>query len=99
MRTMLTLALLALSYLASAAAQVTPSENMGCTVVGNGMACNGIEIVGEKEKDSKMPRLFVTHFLLEPDAVLEQPSPSSDYLIIGINGGDLLNEKTPLLHV
>jgi hypothetical protein len=72
---------------------------MGCTVIENGMACNGISIVREGEKDSKIPRLFVTHFFLEPGAILEQPSPSSDCLIIGIKGGDLLNEELPLLHV
>jgi hypothetical protein len=100
MRTTLTLALLTLCCLASATAQVISSENMGCTVVaGGGMSCNGIGDGKQEENEKKIPKLFITHFLLEPGAAFEQPSPSSDCLIIGINGGDLLNEKLPLLHV
>jgi hypothetical protein len=101
MRTMFVLALAALSCPAVIAAQVTSSVNMGCTVVAaGGIACNGIGVPVTKEpEEKKLPRLFVTHFILEPRAVLDQPNPSSDCLIIGINGGDLLNERWPLLHL
>jgi hypothetical protein len=44
-------------------------------------------------------RLVVTHFRMEPGAAVAEPGPSSDCLIIGINGGDLVNEKPPFLHV
>jgi hypothetical protein len=63
------------------------------------MSCNGIGDGNQEENEKKIPKLFVTHFLLEPGAAFEQPSSSSDCLIIGINGGDLPNEKLPLLHV
>lgn len=100
MRTTLTLALVALCGPAIATAQVISSENLGCTVVAaGGMACNGIGVDKIKEEEKKLPKLFVTRFTLEPGAALEEPSSSSDCLIIGINGGDLLNEKMPLLHV
>jgi hypothetical protein len=80
-------------------AQVTSSANLGCTVVApRGMSCNGIG-VPETEKGKKFPKLFVTHFTIEPGAAVEEPSASSDCLIIGINGGDLVNEKPPFLHV
>jgi len=74
--------------------------NMGCTVTAaGGMACNGIGAPETSEEKNKAPRLFVTHFALEPGAALDQPSSSSDCLIMGINGGDLLNERWPRLHV
>jgi hypothetical protein len=100
MRSTLTLALLTLYCLACATAQVISSGNMGCTVVApSGMACNGIGTLGTKEEEKKLPKLFITHFILEPGAALDQPSSSSDCLLIGLNGGDLLNEKAPFLHV
>jgi hypothetical protein len=98
MRTTVTLALLTLNCLAAATAQVTSSGNMRCTVVaGGGMSCNGIG--GKEGKDRKIPKLFITHFILEPGATLDEPGSPSDCLIIGISGGDLVNEKPPFLHV
>jgi hypothetical protein len=102
--------LLVLCGPAIAAAQIISSGNLGCTVVApSGMACNGIVaptffgIVGPetktKEEGQKLPRLFITHFKLEPGAVLDEPSSSSDCLLVGINGGDLLNESAPFHHV
>jgi hypothetical protein len=99
MRWMFTLAL-ALGGPALAIAQVTSPANMGCTLVASGgMACNGIGVPDTSEAKKKSPRLFVTDFILEPGAAWDQPSSSSDCLIVGIKGGDLLNEKLPLLHV
>ena len=98
MRTML--ALVALCAPLIATAQVISSANLGCTVVASGgMACNGIGDPETKKGEKKAPKLFLTHFTLEPGAALDQPSTASDCLIIGINGGDLLNEEMPLLYV
>jgi hypothetical protein len=92
-------ALVALCGTAIATAQVLSSANLGCTVVAaGGMACNGISVADAKP-EGKLARLFVTHFTLQPGAAVDQPSSSSDCLLVGINGGDLLNEKAPFLHV
>ena len=93
-------ALVALCGPAIATAQVTSSLNQGCTVVAaGGMACNGLGVPETNQELKKLPRLFVTHFILQPGAALDQPSSSSDCLLVGGNGGDLLNEKAPFLHV
>jgi hypothetical protein len=100
MRISLAVVLAAVCGPAMAAAQVFSSENLACTVVAaGGMACNGIGASGIKGVDKKVPKLFVTHFTLEPGAALDEPSSPSDCLIIGIQGGDLVNEKLPSLHV
>ena len=79
--------------------QVTPSSNLGCTVVADGgMACNGIGIP-ETELGKSQPKLFVTDFTVEPGGSIEGPDHSSDYLILGVNGGHLANDKAPFLHV
>jgi hypothetical protein len=84
---------------AMATAQVSSSANLGCTVVApSGLGCNGIS-VPDTETVKDLPKLYVTHFRMEPGAAVEEPGPSSDCLIIGINGGDLVNEKLPSLHV
>jgi|SRR5215472_11669206 len=103
MRT-IALALVALCATELATAQVISSANMGCTVVGEGgMACNGIGVPGvpDPNEDQKTsPRLFITDFKLEPGAALDKPNSSTDdCLIIGIDGGDLLNEREPHHHV
>ena len=98
MRTLVVLALLCGA--GSASAQVISSSNLGCTVVApSGMSCNGIGIPETKSAGKHTPKLYITNFVLEPGAVLEQPSSSSDCMLVGINGGDLVNEKTPFLHV
>jgi hypothetical protein len=80
-------------------AQVTSSTNLGCTAYApRGMSCNGIG-VPDTQGGTNLPKLFVTHFRIAPGAQVEEPSSSSDCLIIGINGGDLVNEKPPFLHV
>lgn len=98
MRVTLVLILSVLCHPMMAMTQVTSSANLGCRAAKGGMACNGISIPEPKD-ETKLPKLFVTHFTIEPGAALNQPSSSSDCLIVGINGGDLLNEKPPLLHV
>ena len=92
--------LVALCGPAMATAQITSSRNLGCTVVApRGMSCNGIVSPETKEEGKKLPKLFITDFILEPGAALDQPSSSSDCLLVGINGGDLVNENAPFLHV
>ena|SRR5579864_4783049 len=95
MRAMLALVVL----IVPATAQVTSSANLGCTAVApRGMACNGLSVPGT-EKGKSLPKLFVTHFTIEPGGAVEEPGSSSDCVIIGVNGGDLVNEKPPFLHV
>jgi hypothetical protein len=79
----------------SLSAQVISSGNFGCTVGpagGMGMRCNGITSPNSRGKE---PQLFVTHVVVETGAALNFPNSSSDYLIIGIRGGNLMNEKPP----
>jgi hypothetical protein len=97
MRSMLCLA--TLFSAAIAIAEVTSSANLGCTVAApSAMACNGISVPGEKQEGEEIPKLFITDVTVEPGAALEPPA-HSDCLLVGINGGDLLNEKPPFLHV
>jgi hypothetical protein len=96
MRTMVALVVLLGS--AISAAPLTSSENLSCTATAaGGLGCDGIGVVPEKQEGKRLPKLFLTHFILEPGAALDQPSSSSDCLLVGINGGDLLNEKAPFL--
>lgn len=97
MRRILVAAVVALCGSLIAPAQVSSSGNLSCTLVAaGGMACNGI---GGPDRDEKLPKLYVTYFIVERGAALDSPSSSSDCLIMGISGGDLLNEKAPFLHV
>jgi len=92
--------LVALCGPAIATAQIMSSLNLNCTVVApNGMGCNGIGAPETKGEEKKLPKLFITHFIIEPGAALDQPGSSSDCLLVGINGGDLMNENAPFLHV
>jgi len=89
--------LLALPH-TKAVAQVTPSTNLGCTVIASGgMSCNGIGVPPKKARtaDNKHPDLSVTHFIIEPGAALDRPTNSCDVLILGIAGGELVNERPP----
>ncbi len=98
MRTLIVLAVLCCPV--AVAAQVSSSSSLGCTVVApSGMSCNGIAIPETKQKGTNTPKLYITNFVLEAGAALEQPSSSSDCLVVGINGGDLVNENRPFLHV
>src|SRR3954469_2464555 len=70
-----------------AEAQITSSANLSCTVVagGGGMACNGL-VVPDMGNGKNLPMLSVTHFTIEPGGLVENPKPSVDLLIIGVNG-------------
>ena len=98
--------LLALFCPGIAIAQITSSLNLSCTVVApNGMGCNGIGVAPmdpmnpNKGNEKDRPTLSVTEMNLAPGAFFESPNASSDLLVLGVSGGDLLNEKTPFRHV
>lgn len=99
MRTMIAMAML--FGPAIAVAQVTSSGGMGCTVIAQGgMSCNGLSAV-PKDSTAEVkngPKLLIWNITLEPGAAFVQ-SNRSDYVVLGINGGELLNEKPPFLHV
>lgn len=82
-------------------AQITSSGGLGCTVTASGVACMGPTAVPitSKGEENNLPKLLIARFRLEPGAALEQSNCASDCLILGINGGELVNEKEPFLHV
>jgi hypothetical protein len=85
-------------------AQVTSSANLACTVTASGgMGCNGIvsgDLARKSAADKGQPELSVTYFTLEPGAALDQTaSPCCDAIIVGIAGGELVNEKLPSRYV
>ncbi|HTS04668.1 MAG TPA: hypothetical protein VMP68_03725 [Candidatus Eisenbacteria bacterium] len=46
------------------------------------------------------PKLLVTRYILAPGAPLNPPVEGTDVLIVGMNGGELVNEKkSPQNHV
>jgi hypothetical protein len=95
------IALVALFGPAIGVAQVTSSENMGCTVIKGGMSCNGLSpgLKNSFEEGKKGPKLRIWNLKLEPGAAFVQPSALSDCVILGIHGGEVLNERAPFLHV
>jgi len=62
------------------------------------MGCDGLGVPPDKWGKDR-PRLFVTDMRFEAGASWDFPDASSDYLVLGINGGDLLNEEAPFGHV
>jgi hypothetical protein len=61
-------------------AQVTSSENMGCTVIQGGMSCNGLSpgLKNSFEEGKKGPKLRIWNLKLELGAAFVQPSALSD---------------------
>jgi hypothetical protein len=82
-------------------AQVQSSKNMGCTVgAKGGMTCNGTGAPDAWDKrQTRQPTLSTVHYTLEPGPVLSEPNSDLDCLIVGINGGSVLNEEWPSRHV
>ena len=100
MRGIFVIALAVLSSFVVVQAQVISSHNSGCAVnASGGTTCNGIVTPRPKNEEPKLPKLSVTHFTIEPGGAFGSPSSSADFLIIGIQGGDLLNEEAPFRHV
>jgi hypothetical protein len=64
-----TIALAAL-FGAAMVAQITSSENMGCTVIQGGMSCNGLSpgLKNSFEEGKKGPKLRIWNLKLEPGA-------------------------------
>jgi hypothetical protein len=85
----------------TATAQVFPSSNGSCRVAASGLeGCNWMSGAPGKAGPSKtaaapeIPALFVTRFILAPDASLDSRSiVGSQVLIVGKNNGEISNEK------
>jgi hypothetical protein len=100
MRATVVTVILLLSASVTLPAQINSSANLGCTVTtGGGLGCGGIVNPEPNNEEKKLPRLSVTRYNVGPGGELERPSSNTDFLIIGINGGDLLNEMPPFRHV
>jgi mannose-6-phosphate isomerase-like protein (cupin superfamily) len=94
MRYARTMSLFALFSGFCAAGQVHPASNGSCTVSPSGvMGCQWMSGV-------KGSKLFVTRYKLAPGAPLSTPVDGQDAVIVGINSGELSNEKkSPPSHV
>jgi hypothetical protein len=91
--------LLILLSAVTANAQILPTSNGSCRVTASGLeSCNWMSGVSHgKAHDSK---LFVTRCILAPGAPLNQFVEGRDVLIVGMNKGELVNEKkAPQSHV
>jgi hypothetical protein len=91
--------LLILLSAVTATAQILPTSNGSCRITASGLeSCNWMSGVSHgKAHDSK---LFVTHCILAPGAPLNQFVEGRDVLIVGMNNGELVNEKkSPQSHV
>src|ERR1700745_2411255 len=92
----------------SSEAQVLPSSNGSCGISASGVqSCDWISALrkaattkkGDTVADSH-PNLFVTRFVLAPGAPLNPLVEGTDVLIVGMNNGELVNEKkSPQSHV
>ena|SRR5260370_27941873 len=77
-----------------AAGQVLPESNGSCSVSPSGLErCEWMGGV-------KSSKLFVTRYILAPGAPLNPPVEGHDAVIVGMNNGELVNEKkSPPSHV
>jgi len=102
--------LLALINGPAAAAQVLPTSNGSCRVTGSGLeSCDWMSGVSLRKAstsktihpvDNDRSALFVTRYILAPGAPLNPPIEGTEVLIVGMNNGELVNEKkTPQSHV
>jgi hypothetical protein len=91
-------------------AQVLPASNGSCAVTATGlMDCDWVSAINlrrpgtpkaiDTPADSR-PKLFVTRYILAPGAPLNPRVEEADALIVGMNNGELVNEKrSPQIHV
>ena len=97
--------LLILLIAVTATAQILPTSNGSCRVTASGLeSCNWMSGVSHEKahNDTDGPRsqLFVTRCILAPGAPLNPSVEGRDVLIVGMNNGDLVNEKkSPQSHV
>jgi hypothetical protein len=91
-------------------AQVLPTSNGSCRVTASGLeSCDWMSGVNlRKASTSKTihpvddggSALFVTRYILAPGAPLNPPIEGTEVLIVGMNNGELVNEKkSPQSHV
>jgi hypothetical protein len=84
-------------------AQVLPSSNGGCSISASGlMDCDWASTVTLRGPVPKKPRseVFVTRCILAPGAPLNPLVKGREILIIGMNDGELINEKmSPQKHI
>lgn len=104
MRCVPAVSLLILLSAVTATAQILPTSNGSCRVTASGLeSCNWMSGVShEKVNDTDGPRsqLFVTRYILAPGAPLNRPVEGRDVLIVGMDNGELVNEKkSPQSHV
>ena len=97
--------LLILLSAVTATAQILPTSNGSCRVTASGLeSCNWMSGVSHEKahNDTDGPRsqLFVTRCILAPGAPLNPSVEGRDVLIVGMNNGELVNEKkSPQSHV
>ncbi len=86
-------------------AQILPTSNGSCRVTASGLeSCNWMSGVSHEKahNDTDGPRsqLFVTRCILAPGAPLNPSVEGRDVLIVGMDNGELVNEKkSPQSHV
>jgi hypothetical protein len=90
--------LLILLSAVTATAQILPTSNGSCRVTASGLeSCNWMSGVSHEKahNDTDGPRsqLFVTRCILAPGAALNPSVEGRDVLIVGMNNGELVNEK------
>src|ERR1039458_3842612 len=95
----------------STQAQVLPTSSGSCGISASGaMGCDWMSAIDlrrptetRKTTDTapdERPRLFVTRCILAPGAPLSPLVEGRDVLIVGMNNGELVNEKkSPQSHV
>ena len=97
--------LLILLSAVTATAQILPTSNGSCRVTASGLeSCNWMSGVSHEKahNDTDGPRsqLFVTRCILAPGAPLNPSVEGRDVLIVGMDNGELVNEKkSPQSHV
>lgn len=94
----------------TAVAQVLPTSNGSCRITASGVQSCDWMSAGAVRKADKMKtpdtspdsrrKLFVTRCILAPAAPLNPLVEGTDVLIVGVNNGELVNEKkSPQSHV
>ena len=93
----------------TAAAQILPASNGSCGIGASGaISCDLVSAISLREADAKKTtdtaaaessKLFVTRYILAPGAPLNLLAEGNDVFIVGMNIGELINEKSPASHV
>jgi hypothetical protein len=99
MQYMPAVSLLILLSAVTANAQILPTSNGSCSVTASGLeSCNWMS--GDSHGKAHDSKLLVTRWILAPGAPLNPPVDGTDVLIVGMNNGELVNEKkAPQSHV